>query len=395
MRAKTMLNSHSFVKCISLLCVIQLSVILVGCDGSPYKGPGGTLSEASVTASVHEGFNPLDVTFNVSGLSGVIADVTWDFGDGETAATTGNSSMSHTFITPGKVTVLVTINDRTSTSGALEFRIPLTVLPDVNLVVSSFAIDAETTPGGQETVSAIIQNIGSDSLVGSGHIDVGYYLSMDDNITVDDIYIGDTSIVIGDSFTQSEVPFGFESLSPGENYQYDHQLFVKGNIPAGTYFVGAIVDYIDEYDWYTFPRSTDSTEFAFPTHAVVAETNEEDNVRLLPLNQLTLTLGSDEPTATIFFTTDDTDPVTSPTAQAYVEPFLLTVDATVRSYATAPGFLDSTESSASFIITAGGGGMTFLQDGGVDGILSINASSLASRIAQGGHSWASIRTELP
>jgi len=288
-----MSNSSMFVKYICLLCVIQLSVILIGCGGSPYQGPGGTLSEATVTASVHEGFNPLDVTFNVSGLSGVNADVTWDFGDGETAETTGNSSISHTFTTPGNVTVLVTINDRTSTSGDLEFRIPLTVLPDVNLVVSSFAIDTEVTPGSLETISAIIQNIGTDTFTqietALAHIDVGYYLSTDDNITVDDIYIGDTSIFVGSFFTGSDIPFGFQSLAPGENYQYDHQLAVKGNVPAGTYFAGAIVDYIDEFHWYTFSRTTDTLEFTFPSHVVVPETNEEDNARLLTAHQVTVT----------------------------------------------------------------------------------------------------------
>ena len=282
-----MSESRSFVKSIFLLGVMQFSVLLVGCDGDPYQEPGNSLSEAVVTASVQEGFNPLDVTFDVSGLTsasgrtGVTANVTWDFGDGETAATNGNSTISHTFTTPGEVTVIVNIENR-------EFRIPITVFPNINLVVSSFAIDTEVTPNGLETVSAIIQNIGTDTFTGNNvgtvdvHIDVGYFLSTDDIITVDDIYIGDTSVVIGDSFTQNDVPFGFESLSPNENYQYDHQLAVKGNIPAGTYYAGAIVDYIDEFDWYTFPRSTDTREYQFPTHVVVSETNEDDNVRVIP-----------------------------------------------------------------------------------------------------------------
>jgi len=160
--------------------------------------------------------------------------------------------------------------------------------PDVNLIVSSFAIDTEVTPGSWETVSAIIQNIGTTPLEGSGHIDIGYFLSTDDVITVDDIYIGDTSVFIGDSFTQNDVVFGFELLSPNENYQYDHQLAVTNNIAPGTYYVGAIVDYIEEYRWYTFPRATDTKEFAFPSHVTVAETDETDNVRLLPAHQVTV-----------------------------------------------------------------------------------------------------------
>jgi len=160
--------------------------------------------------------------------------------------------------------------------------------PDVNLVVASFAIDTEINLGNWETVSAIIQNIGTTPLEGSGLLHVGYFLSTDDIITVDDIYIGDTSIFIGDSFTQDDVEFGFEFLSPGENYQYDHQLAVKLNIPAGTYYAAAFVDYIDEYHWYTFPRATDTTEYQFPVHITVAESNETDNVRILPAHQVTV-----------------------------------------------------------------------------------------------------------
>jgi len=305
-----MSNSSMFVKYICLLCVIQLSVFLVGCDSDPYDGPGqlpdlggtpsgdggGTpppaascpISEVIVTASVQEGFNPLNVTFNVSSPIGCIEKVDWRFGEGDVVVTTGNASVSHIYVNPGAKSVAVIGTAADPLSENYEFNIPINVLPNVNLIVSSFAIDTDLTPGGLETVSAIIQNIGTDPLEGSGHIDIAYYLSTDNVITVDDIYIGDTSVVIGDSFTQNDVPFGFELLSPLENYQYDHQLAVKGNIAPGTYFAGAIVDYIDEYDWYTFPRSTDSKEFAFPVHVTVAETNETDNVRLLEAHQVTV-----------------------------------------------------------------------------------------------------------
>ncbi|MBT8101655.1 MAG: pre-peptidase C-terminal domain-containing protein [Gammaproteobacteria bacterium] len=177
-------------------------------------------------------------------------------------------------------------------------------LPDVNLIVSSFAIDREVcigcdgTPGSVETISAIIQNIGTDTFTGNNvlgdiNIEVGYFLSTDDIVTVDDIYIGDTSILIGTFFEEGDVAVGFGSLAPGENYQFDHQLAVKGNIPAGTYYAGAIVDYIDEFDWYTFPRSTDTAEYQFPTDVVVPESNEDDNARVLPAYQVTVT-GSPE-----------------------------------------------------------------------------------------------------
>ena len=283
-----MSTSHLFIKYLRLLGVIQLSVFLVSCDGEPI-----TLATVAVTASVNEGFNPLTVTFDVRGPDIIISGATWDFGDDEEAQTIGASSITHTFVNPGKVTVLVTVIARDSSSGDFKFDIPINVLPDVNLIVSSFAIDTEVTPGGLETISAIIQNIGTDTFTGSGaattHIEVGYYLSTDDNITVDDIFIGDTSIFTGSFFSAGDISFGFQALAPGANYQYNHQLAVKGNVPAGTYYAGAIVDYIDEFHWYSFPRATATLEFLFPGYLVVPETNEEDNVRLLTAHQVTVT----------------------------------------------------------------------------------------------------------
>ena len=284
-----MASNYSFPKRINLLCAIQFSILLVSCGGGD-----GTLPPITVTtASETEGLNPLSVTFDVSGPSLHIDGATWviEFDDldetfgGETLTqrieTRGSDSLTHTFTTPGPYTVTVKVHFSDPSTGDSIFEIPITVFPDVNLVVSSFAIDDEVTPGGLETISAIIQNVGINALEGSGHIDVGYYLSTDDIITVDDILIGDTSIVIGDSFTQDDVPFGFETLSPGENYQYDHQLFVKRNIPTGRYYAAAFVDYIDEYEWYTFPRATDTKEYLFPVHVTVDEADETDNVRVL------------------------------------------------------------------------------------------------------------------
>jgi hypothetical protein len=60
-------------------------------------------------------------------------------------------------------------------------------------------------------------------------------------------------------------------------------------VPGGTYFAGAIVDYIDEFHWYNFPRSTNISEVTFPSHLVVPETDEGDNVRLLTAHQVTVT----------------------------------------------------------------------------------------------------------
>jgi len=300
-----MSNNYLHLNFISFLCVMQLTVLLVGCDGNAYVGPGllpdsgvnpppdGGVpkSEIIVTASVEEGFNPLTVTFDVRSPSGAIDRVEWSIGD-DKVETTGNASVPYIYVNPGKKSVGVTAFATDPLSEDYEFELTINVLPNVNLVVSSFAIDTEVTPGSLETISAIIQNIGTDMFTQDGadrHIDVGYYLSADDNITVDDIYIGDTSIFIGEFFTGSDLPFGFQSLAPGENYQYDHQLAIKGNVPAGTYFAGAIVDYIDEFHWYTFPRATNTLEFSFPSYTVVPEINEDDNARLLTAHQVAVT----------------------------------------------------------------------------------------------------------
>lgn len=275
--------SRKALKAVCFTVMVQIFILLGGCN---VDGGDGGPANLTVQPSVTEGFAALDVTFNVIESNIVLVGADWDFGDGTTfKPDSASDSVSHTFSEPGQYTVSASFRESSSLSPTV-FEIPITVLPDVNLVVASFAIDADVTPGGLETVSAIIQNVGTSSLVGSGRIQVGYYLSTDSTITVDDIYIGDTSIELGDSFSRSDVEFGFELLAPGENYQYDHQLAVKGNIPDGSYYAGAIVDYIDYYDWYTFPRATDTEEYQFRTFVVVDESDEADNARVLPAYQV-------------------------------------------------------------------------------------------------------------
>jgi len=273
----------------------HLLVFVGGCDSSDGDGNGSDWSTSvTVTPSITEGFSPLGVTFDVDGKVALTEPAIWVFDDGTKIESVGTRSVSHTFLESGVYNVTATFG-AIGSEGSIEVNARITVNRNINLIVSSFAIDTEVTPHGLETISAIIQNIGTETFVGEGlqtatkHIKVGYYLSTDDNITIDDIFIGDTSIYVGTDLTQSDVPFGFQSLAPLESYQYDHQLFVKGNVPSGTYYAGAIVDYIDEFHWYDFPRSTDTFEYLFPNYFVVPESDEEDNVRLLPAHQVTVT----------------------------------------------------------------------------------------------------------
>ncbi|MGI9259535.1 MAG: PKD domain-containing protein [Gammaproteobacteria bacterium] len=287
---------------------LPLAIYLAGCDSD--STAADTSAIVRIIRSGTEGVVPFTVTFSPEVENTRIFSGTWDFGDGTPLRTSlGTDSISHTYFEPGVYTATATFDaDRVSVELSV-YEVQLTALltdpglggggggggddedPDVNLVVTSFAIDNETTPGGFETVSAIIQNIGTGPLGGeetSGLISVGYYLSEDQEITIDDILIGDTTILVGTSFSLDDVDFGTQELSPQENYQYDHQLAVKGNVPPGVYYAGAIVDIFDEYDWYDFPRSTDTNEYMFPQHIRVPETNEDDNARLLSALQVTV-----------------------------------------------------------------------------------------------------------
>jgi len=294
------MSSHrSNLKIGCLICMAHLFVFVGGCSSSDGDGNGGRSIGVTVTPSITEGITPLDVTFDVGGPGVLNQAAIWDFDDGETLESVGDRSVSHTFLESGHYNVSASFGVIGSENQVVVITpitvSPITVSRNINLVVSSFAIDREVTPGSLETISATIQNIGTDTFTGNNvgttdvHIDVGYFLSTDDIVTVDDIFIGDTSILIGTFSAAGDRAFGFESLAPGENYQFDHQLAVKGNIPAGTYYAGAIVDYIDEFDWYTFPQSSDTREYQFPTYVVVPESNEDDNVRVLPAYQVTVT----------------------------------------------------------------------------------------------------------
>lgn len=296
--------STGFLRTVILL---PLALYLAGCDGD--STAADTSAIVRIIRSGTEGVAPFAVTFFPEVENARIFSVAWDFGDGTLGSSIGTNPISHTYFEPGVYTVTAFFDaDRVSVELA-EYSSEITVLltdpgvggggggggddedPNVNLVITSFAIDNETTPGGFETVSAIIQNLGPGSLGGeetSGLISVGYYLSEDDEITIDDILIGDTNILIGTSFSQDDVDFGTQELSTLQNFQYDHQLAVKGNVAPGTYYAGAIVDIFDEYDWYDFPRSTDTTEYMSPQHIRVPETNEDDNVRVLEALQVTV-----------------------------------------------------------------------------------------------------------
>jgi PKD repeat protein len=302
-----MRHKNSLMKPITLLCILLLTLFILGCNGGGGSDSNDS-TQINVTANKTEGIAPLTVSFDISGIDEAdINSIYWEFGDGTAQSSSYLSDdydASHTYTTAGPFTVTAYVS--TWSDGTYTGLARVKVFPDVNLVVSSFAIDdqigTETSscdPEG-ETISAIIQNVGDMSLEGTGNIRVAYYLSEDEMITVDDIYIGDTTIVVGDYFIQGEVPFGFELLSPLENYQYIHKIYVKCNIPSRhDYYVGAIVDYLDQYHWYDFPRLTDTEEIFYPCplfdpaecNSIIWETNENDNSRVLLGHKVTVNNG--------------------------------------------------------------------------------------------------------
>lgn len=248
--------------------------------------PGVQTAEGHISASVLEGYSPLTVEFTANDIPRSPAYL-WNFGDGSNSVSDADPAAptSHTYKVPGVYTVKFQYEDWNGNTHILSKQI--TVHANVNLIISNFAIPKTITPGSDVTISATIQNVGTEPLYlkGEKYLHVGYYLSEDETITADDILIGDTTIVLGSNELTPGL-YGISDLGPQETYTYNHQLHLRTNIPAGPYlpegkyFAGAIVDYIDYYDWYTFPSATDTREYGFPAHITVPEIDETDNASI-------------------------------------------------------------------------------------------------------------------
>lgn len=248
--------------------------LLNGCGSDKDSPVTDSSNKTAIAVSTIDGYAPLDVRFTAQNVDAQTA--TWEFDDGSAPVT--GEQVQHTFSVPGVYTVTLTGQD--SDGQTVEVTQEITVHGQVNLVVSNFAIAQAITPGQDNIVSATVQNIGSDPLDSVGLVHVGYYLSTDDVITVDDIRIGDTSLVLG---SDAEQP-GQQSvgrLEPQQAYSFNHRLHMKGNIPPGSYFAGAIIDYLEGYGWYEFPTATQTQEYEFPVFITVAESDESDNVSVI------------------------------------------------------------------------------------------------------------------
>jgi hypothetical protein len=73
----------------------------------------------------------------------------------------------------------------------------------------------------------------------------------------------------------------------------------------------------------------------------------------------TVTIGSTTPGAAIYYTTDGSDPGTSPSRTLYVGPITITVATTINAVATATGFADSTVATAAYTLLPSAATPTF------------------------------------
>ncbi|MEA3412545.1 MAG: PKD domain-containing protein, partial [Pseudomonadota bacterium] len=141
----------TFARSITVLFILSLTLFLAGCDDNDNAGG------VNITSNVQEGISPLAVQFDVE-TDEFLTGATWNFGDGtKVIPIEPDGSVEHTYTESGTYTV------RYNAEGFGEpftDEIQITVIPNVNLIVSSFAIDTEidvVDPTNQETVSANIQ----------------------------------------------------------------------------------------------------------------------------------------------------------------------------------------------------------------------------------------------
>ena len=86
----------------------------------------------------------------------------------------------------------------------------------------------------------------------------------------------------------------------------------------------------------------------------------------------------------IYYTLDGSDPVAGPPSLTYGGAFILTATMTVKAMAVESGLVDSPVISAVYtVVPADGGSGAYQQDGGVDGVVSVEAENAHVNTAQG------------
>jgi PKD repeat protein len=120
---------------------------------------------ASITADVLSGFAPLAVVFSAADSSdsdGIIAQYSWNLGDGATAA---GETVQHTYETPGQYTVVLTVTDDAGQTGETAITVSVEESNDApeisNFTASSTELD---NPHDKVTFNADISDPDGDSL---------------------------------------------------------------------------------------------------------------------------------------------------------------------------------------------------------------------------------------
>ena len=184
--------------------------------------PNNAVPTASFTVNFASALVNQAVTFDPSASSdpdGRIATYSWSYGDGQTAVTLSNTSVSHTYANAGNYTITLTVTDNLGATGiatrAIVVSAPTTLTNlfvenfDGSSVSSTFWTQSGTSPvtvaGGLATTTCSGHISTRDKVTFSGNSIViearfaGQVTSFrDTNIALVDVVTGDT-IIIGDT----------------------------------------------------------------------------------------------------------------------------------------------------------------------------------------------------
>ncbi|MDP2387734.1 MAG: PKD domain-containing protein [Bacteroidota bacterium] len=146
------------------------------------------------TASTFTGCTPLPVTFTDTTVSdSILVQWIWDFGDG-TIDTTNNTSISHTYTTPGNYAVTMSVRD---TSGCTKTAIVANFIQPT-FPFPSFAVDTFACAGDVITFNSAATVAVGESYIwdyGDGNIDTTIATSTTHSYNADNIYTVTLTVV--------------------------------------------------------------------------------------------------------------------------------------------------------------------------------------------------------
>ena len=152
--------------------------------------------------------------------------------DGSFRSTTSSGfTFEMTFNSVAEILYHCTIHSTSAASGGTAMNGSINVIAasgSVDVSIESInAIDGSYEAGEDFRVTATLKNLGD---LGSGAFNVNFYASPDDEVTSGDTFLGSKNI---------------NNLSAGESENIDESVDLPGTLPAGDYFIGAIIDLND------------------------------------------------------------------------------------------------------------------------------------------------------